>query len=368
MNWWSFLRIALKAAVLLAGINLVFALTTPVETRLTVYNGLVPGRERLPYGENPAESYNLSLFNLPAMVASHKISQPKADDEFRVILLGDSATWGWFLGNDDTLAGQLNAGAYTTDDGRTIRVYNLGYPIMSLTKDLLILQEAMRHDPDLIVWPVTLSSFPREKQLFPPLVQENADRVRELIAEYDLALDADDPRFVERDFWEETLVGRRRALANWVRLQVYGFAWAATGIDQAIPDDIPLRRSDFEDDLSWENYPEPVDLTRDDLAFDVLTAGMAMAGEVPVVLVNEPMFISDGENSDLRYNSFYPRWAYDQYREILAQITEENGWRYVDAWDLLPPDAFTDTPVHTTPAGAAEYAAWLAEITDFDRS
>ena len=35
--------------------------------------------------------------NIPAMFASHIISQPKADDEFHVILIGDSATWGWLL-------------------------------------------------------------------------------------------------------------------------------------------------------------------------------------------------------------------------------------------------------------------------------
>ncbi len=42
-----------------------------------------------------------------------------------------------------------------------------------------------------------------------------------------------------------------------------------------------------------------------------------MAGDVPVLIINEPMFISDGQNSDLRYNSFYPRWAYDQFHRLL---------------------------------------------------
>jgi len=44
---------------------------------------------------------------------------------------------------------------------------------MSLTKDLVLLNEAMQHQPDLIIWPVTLESFPREKQLVHPLLQNN---------------------------------------------------------------------------------------------------------------------------------------------------------------------------------------------------
>ncbi|MFN8450525.1 MAG: hypothetical protein U0521_18550 [Anaerolineae bacterium] len=36
--------------------NLVFALLDPVEAlgRVSLYNVVVPGRERLPYGENPS--------------------------------------------------------------------------------------------------------------------------------------------------------------------------------------------------------------------------------------------------------------------------------------------------------------------------
>ena len=40
----------------------------------SLYNWLVPGRERLPYGENRAQSYNISLNNIPAMFELHKIS------------------------------------------------------------------------------------------------------------------------------------------------------------------------------------------------------------------------------------------------------------------------------------------------------
>lgn len=360
-TWRVIGRIVIKAAVLFLALNLLFAWLRPSDTlgRITVYNWFLPGRERLPYGENPAEVNNLSLNNLPAMFASHRVSQPKAEDEFRVFILGDSGIWGWFLQNEDTLAGQLNGMELVAADGRTLQFYNLGYPIMSLSKDLLLLDAAMQHDPDLIIWPVTLESFPPQKQLDHPILQNNPARMRRLIETYDLQLDANDPRFADPDFLESTIVGQRRPLADLLRLQQVGFAWAATGIDQAIPDEIPLRKSDFDEDVSWQNYDQPMTVTTDDLAFDVLDAGLQRAGDVPVLLVNEPIFISSGENSDLRYNAWYPRWAYDQYRDLLTAAAAAQNQPLLDLWDAIPPEEFTDSPVHLTPAGTEMLAELL---------
>jgi len=362
-NWGYPLRIVAKAALLIILLNLVFAAIMPLESlgRLSLYNGLFPGRWRLPYGENAQESYNLTLFNIPAMIASHTINRPKADDEFRVFIIGDSAAWGWLLENDDSLASNINQAGHVTGDGKRVVAYNLGYPIMSLTKDLMILDAAMIYEPDLIIWPVTLESFPRGKQLFSPIVQNNPQRIRDLIARYSLQLDPQDSRFVDPSFLEQTITGQRRNLADLFRHQFYGLSWAATGIDQAIPEEIPLRRSDFEEDISWQEYQEPLPLTGQELAFDALAAGVAMAGDVPMLIVNEPMFISGGLNSDLRYNSFYPRWAYDQYRKLLQETAVANNWRYLDLWDSIPPGEFTDTPVHLTPAGSHTTAARLSE-------
>ncbi len=369
LDWPTLGRIALKALLLFALVNAAFALTRPLDAlgRLSLYNALFPGRARLPYGEAPAEDYNLTLNNLPAMFAAHELARPKAADEFRVLLLGDSGTWGWFLRPEETLAGQLNALGLRAADGRRVVVYNLGYPVMSLTKDLLLLDAALEYDADLVLWPVTLQSFARGRQLDHPLLQENPDPVRDLIAAYDLALDPFDSRFVNRARLDETLIARRRDLAGLLRLQALGLAWAATGIDQAIPADIPLRQSDLDADESWLDISGPRPLTDDDLTFDVLRAGVARAGGVPVVIINEPIYISDGANSDVRYNSFYPRWAYDQYRALLAERAAAEGWRFLDLWDAIPPDEFSDTPVHLTPAGtrllAEELELQITQIT-----
>lgn len=366
-NWRFALRVVVKAALLFVLINVLFALLRPLDAlgRLSLYNTAIPGRDRLPYGENPAQSYNLSLFNIPAMFASHEVSQTKADDEFRVLMLGDSATWGWYLKHDETFTAYLNAQNLTTDDGRRIVIYNLGYPIMSLTKDLMLLDYALRYEPDMILWSVTLESFSREQQLFPQIVLNNPHRIRPLIEQYDLALNPQDSRFIEQPTLQEsliepTLIGQRRALADLLRLQFYGFSWGATEIDQFIPAEFARTSNDFDEDISWQEFDSPQTLTRDDLAFDVLQAGIQSAGETPVLLINEPMFIADGENSDLHYNAFYPRWAYDTYHDLLLATAQANDWPLLDLWDALPPSEFTDSPVHTTAIGAQQVAELMA--------
>src|SRR5690606_33735082 len=123
-TWGFVVRVVVKAAILFAVLNVAFALLKPLPTlgRLSAYNTLLPGRERLPYGENPAESYNLSLYNLPAMIAAP--TWVAADeDEFRVLLAGGAAVWGILRLREDPLAGRIIRLALR-DDGRPVRAHN----------------------------------------------------------------------------------------------------------------------------------------------------------------------------------------------------------------------------------------------------
>jgi hypothetical protein len=359
------LRVLLKTALLFVLANVLFVIVQPAYGVLTIYNWLVPGRERLPFGENPA-AYNLSLNNLDAMFASHLVARPKAPDEYRVLLIGDSATWGVLLRPDQTLAGQLNALDLRADDERRMVFYNLGYPTMSLTKDLMLMEYALRYQADTVIWLVTAQSFPRDVQLDPPLVQHSRESVRQLITTYDLALNPDDPQLFTPTLWDRTLVGSRRDLADWLRLQGYGLTYAATQIDQYYPLSYTPRTEDFDTDTAWSGsgfrIEYETDLSGDALAFDVLAAGILMLRQngIDVILVNEPTFVSTGENSELRYNFFYPRWAYDQYRQHLESFSEAHEIAYLDVWDLIEGSEFTDSPVHLTPRGSAQLAARLS--------
>lgn len=362
-NRRAILRIAIKALASFVVLNLAFAAINPLPAlgRLSFYNRLWPGRERLPYGDEPSKAYNLSLYNLDAMFASHELAgKPKPLDEFRVLLIGDSSTWGWLLRNDDTLAGLLNVMNLKVEDGRTVRTYNVGYPIMSLTKDVLMLSRAMRYQPDMIVWLVTLESFPANKQLAHPVVQNNPEAVRELINTYDLRANPNDSSFVNLSFLDRTIIGQRRALADWLRLQAYGALWGATGIDQYLPQQYEPAQRDLDPDPNFKDMQPPT-LREDALAFDVLDAGVRMTADagVPLLIVNEPILISEGVNSNMRYNYFYPRWAFDQYRELLAQRMQ--GQRYLDVWNLVPQDQFTNSAVHLTPQGSRLLAERVAQ-------
>ena len=99
--------ILLKATLLFALFNFAFPLMKEVHLgRLSLYNSLFPGRERLPYGE-VRESYSLSLFDIEAMFQSHVISgTEKAADEYRVLLIGDSSVWGTLLKPSEMLPEQ----------------------------------------------------------------------------------------------------------------------------------------------------------------------------------------------------------------------------------------------------------------------
>jgi hypothetical protein len=359
MNYRFIRNVILKGLLLFLVFNLVWGLVNPAGlSRFSLYNSLIKGRERLPYGENPAESYNLSLFDLDAMVASHKLSgASKASDEFRVIVLGDSSTWGTLLRPEETLAGVLDAADLQTGDGRQLRFYNLGYPTLSLVKDLMVLEEVMRYEPDLILWPVTLESFPRQNQLESPIVANNPARVNDLIARYDLNLT---PLEDHTNLWQLTLIGERRALADRLRLQFYGVMWSATGIDQVYPSVYTPAQRDLEANEDYYGWT-PQSLPADGMAFDLLAAGMRIAGDVPVILVNEPMLISQGVNSDIRYNFYYPRWVYDAYRAAFNENCAAQGWTCLDLWDVVPQEHFTNTAIHRDAQGEQIFAARLIE-------
>jgi hypothetical protein len=360
-SWRFVIRVVIKAAVLFAVANLIFAVSNPISIlgHLTIYNWLVPGRDRLPYWESN-ESYNLGIYSLEAMFSSHKISQPKHSDEYRVVVVGDSSVWGILLNNSDTLTGNLNKAQIKVGNKRLV-AYNFGHPVMSVTKDLMLLEYALSYQPDLIVWPVTLEAMPYAKQLDVPLAQNNAPRIRSLISRFNLKIDVNDSRFVDPDFWGRTIIGQRRALADWWRLQLYGIDWATTDIDQ-VNEPYTLRSNDLISDVTWQGFKPETSFQASDIALDVIDAGHKLAGNVPMLIINEPIFIADGRNSNVRYNFWYPKWAYDHYRDLLAQTAKNEHWNYVDLWDRITPEDFTDSPVHMNPHGSQQMSQLVGQV------
>ncbi len=353
--------VVIKGILLFFMINFLFVPLDPIPAlgRLSAYNLIFPGRVRLPFGENPSLAYNLSMNNLEAMLASHELCDGnKPLDEYRVLLLGDSSVWGYLLEPQNTLSAYLNK-ANLRLDGKTVRAYNLGYPTLSLTKDLLILHAAIQYKPDLVIWMITLESLPVTIQLDSPILQNNAELVRNLITKFNLNLDPSDPRLFDRNILQSTLFGRRRDLADILRLQLYGVMWASTGIDQNYQADYNPPQQNLDPDETFHGLQPPI-LNMQNLSIDVLQAGKQLIGDTPIIFVNEPIFISHGENSNIRYNFFYPRWAYDQYRQIFNETCQNNGWICLDEWNSVSSDQFTNSAIHMTPNGSQILSTELA--------
>lgn len=311
----------------------------------------------MPFGENPGLSYNLTLNNIDAMIASHEISGiPKEPDRFRVILIGDSSIWGFLQKPEDSLAGILKADLDLKCDSRSVEIYNLGYPSLSILKDLFFLEKARAYEPDLILWFVTLESLNFDEQLSTPLVMNNPFELNRIISQYDLGFKPQ-----TTSFWDRTLFRQRRNFADMIRLQLYGVMWSATGIDQDYPETYTPAQRDFEIDASYKGYTEQI-INESDLSLEVIQKAIVVNSSTDIALINEPILISSGENSDVRYNFYYPRWAYDQYREIINNFTARNQIKFYDFWDIVPEENFTNSAIHLDQMGEKLLAGKVKEI------
>src|SRR5574341_348350 len=135
LNPW---RVLVRGAVFFLLFEYAFLSSNLNFGRLDVYGELGLKRLRFPYSTHAPEDEALEVGNLDAMFASHIVSEPKTANEFRVLILGDSALWGVLLRPEQTFPGQLDA-LQLTCGNKTVRAYNLSYLRASSTKDLMIL-------------------------------------------------------------------------------------------------------------------------------------------------------------------------------------------------------------------------------------
>jgi hypothetical protein len=297
---------------------------------------------------------------MDVLFQSHLVSStPKAVNEYRVFIYGDSSVWGTALDYAETLAGQLDRMQLETCTGQVVRVYNLGYPSNSATKDLLLMQYAQRYRPDLNVWLFSMLAFAPERQGI-QFVMDNQAAVESLKALHALDLDTAAFELGRRSFWDETLIGRRRDLNLLLR-------WNASALLSAILEtDEPRQLNDASSvlndqpkaDLEYGDLLPPVDL-REHLSLQTLEVGNEITQQ-KILYVSEPIAITSGPHSDISYNSLFPRWAYDQYRTILNELTRAPGWQYLDLWNLASQNEFSNSVFHLTPAGTEKLAREIA--------
>jgi hypothetical protein len=346
------LRLLLKTVLLVLAFEIPFA-SAPIPFGATSsYELLQMPRDRLPISTRPAVDAALDVGNLDAMFASHIVSRPKAADEFRVMVFGDSAVWGLQLPASDTLPSQLDRLGLVCGE-KQLRFYNLSFPRSSATKDLMLLDKAQAYQPDLIVWLITWYTLMPKTRVDHWLVTRNPGEFEALARRFD---------FLPKDYRTPTLwddvINQNSSLFRVARFQLYPLIQLATRRDQVIgpAETLPTALSA---DTTFEGMKPPL-LRPAQVSLDQVQDFYDLAGSVPVILVNEPMLVVHrAANSDIRYNNYYPRWVYDQYRTYVQQAASEHRWDYLDLWDAIPPEYFADTPLHLVPAGQGLLAKTL---------
>jgi hypothetical protein len=155
--------------------------------------------------------------------------------------------------------------------------------------------------------------------------------------------------FLPRDFRPPSLLDeafdKHRSLFRAGRYQMYFLVELATGQDQIAgpPQILP---SALSSDVTFEGLKPPT-LKRTQVSLDQVSDFHELAVGLPILLVNVPILrVQDDPNSHLRYNHYYPRWIYDQYRLYLGEEASTQGWKLLDLWDMFSPGYFTDTPLH----------------------
>lgn len=360
-------RVLIKALVIVVMLNAILLAGRINPVRLLVENvnswWLVGhGRARLTY---PSDFQNGQL-PVEALLNAHAVNyDAKSEDEYRVLLLGESGIAGWGLEDYETLSAQLTALGIEVG-GRQVVAYNLAYPQPGAARDLVTLDAALAYDPDLVIWFITPAALNDEIDIVGAnrvFFDLNRARLAALVDQYpDLLADWYEPRYAEpsSDMWLSQWVAIRdqELLPIWLNALLYPF----------IPPDLAV--SDRR--IGQEPVPDEALYTDDHPGFaempnatwNILRAACLRTEEegVELLLVNEPMLVGSGGASDINYNVQYQRAMYDRYRDTLSAFSAEHGIGYVDLWNIVPASRFTDTPLHMDAQGQAILADAVAAI------
>ncbi len=346
-------NILIKGLVLYFLFQVFLTLTNFNPAIINIYQSKSLMRERFPFITSPkAEDKALDVGILDTVFASHIISLPKNENEYRVIILGDSSIWGDPLPANSTLASQVNL-LNLTCRNKKITAYNLGYPLPSAIKDMMVLEKAMQYHPDLVIWGVTMYTLTTRMVEEHPLLGTESKLLASLNSQYHFITQTQPTNSLYENWFDINF-----RLSRTLRYQSYGLIQLSTGTDQ-VQQEINSANIDLTDNLDYVDMSPP-NLPQKEIDINLVNIFHQIADDVPVIVVNEPILVAENiPNSDLRYNSFYPRWAYDQYREYMNEAASQHNWIYLDFWDDFPSDLFANSPLHLNREGEKVFANLL---------
>lgn len=368
INPW---RVLVKGLIIFIVLNILLVLINPpIRSFILFNNSLLPGGyQRLPVLWIPdRHSDNQQFFErgfidkIDLMLAAHEISgRAKAQDEYRVIIYGDSSVWGTALYPNETLAGQLNTMKLTTCDGKRIVTYNLGYPSNAALKDLVIMDQTQKYQPDVSLWLFSMLAFTQTRQIV-PFIEANPVYSREVITKYDLNIGTDQLPAENNSILDETIFGKRLDFHLLVNLYASRIITESIGTDdprteseqEIILQDTPRKTTDFYDIQQGDDINVK-------LALDTLPAAFKIA-EGNIIYVNEPIFTTTPVAGQVAYNSAFPIWIYDEYRSVVSSLAKKGNWTFYDYWNNFKDNSdFSTSLFHLRPAAEHSLALLVGQ-------
>ncbi len=318
-------RVILKALVLFVGFNLL--LTLFPNPSYFVFRQLLPKLNKFPiyavyYDSQAKHGFGAqNVFDRTVLFNTHLISyEKKPVNQYRIIFIGDSTV------RDGTIYPMIDQ---QECNGKILHVYDLGYYGASATKDLMILQEAMKYSPDLIVWSVTdrtLSNEPKDFAL------ANSVDLAKLIATYDLPISAGQALTGGSFFFGGDKIRlQTRLVLNYAIL--FPAIRSPQRLIQSAINDIKTNNAADQETLPASGA----------YLFSALTAAPKIAGGVPFLLINEP-----------RPSVVVAQTDYLEYRQELLSLNGGQHWIFLDLWNLAPDKDFIDK-IHRNADGEVLY-------------
>jgi hypothetical protein len=319
-------RVILKALILFVGFNLL--LTLFPNPSYFVFRQLLPKLNKFPiyavyYDSQAKHGFGArNVFDLNVLFNTHLISyEKKPANQYRIILIGDSTV------RDGTLYPMVDQ---QECGGKPLHAYDLGYYGASATKDLMILQEAMKYSPDLIVWSVTSRTLSNEPKDF---ALANSDDLTELINAYGLSMPPNQSITGSRSFFSG---GDRIRLQTRLVLN-YAVLFPAIRSPQRI---IQTAINDIKANNAADQETLPASGA---YLFSALTAASKITGGIPLLLINQP-----------RPSVVVTQTDYLQYRQELLSLGGKQHWIFLDLWNLVPDRDFIDK-IHRNADGEVLY-------------
>jgi hypothetical protein len=319
-------RVIVKALILFISFNLI--LTSFPDLTGFVFRQFLPKLHKFPtdvvyYDPRARHGFGVeNVFDVNVLFNTHLVSyEKKPANQYRIIFIGDSTV------RDGTIYPIVNRQGC---GGKILHAYDLGYYGTSATKDLMILQKAMQYSPDLIVWSVTSGTLSNEPKDF---AMANSGDLVSLIHTYRMSMPADQSYTNGISF----LSGADEILLQTRLLINYSVLFPAFGSSRAVIE------TGFEDVVGNNGETQQVLPGSGVYLFSALTAASKIAGDIPLIMINEP-----------RPRVVVTQADYLQYRQELLSLNGGQPWFFLDLWNLVPDRDFIDK-IHRNADGEVVY-------------